>query len=186
MLSAILHPEPVIYLEHKLLAHEWLEAVGTGGRGSISFDVPKAGARGDVPIRWAPIDLGSAALRRDGDDLALISVGVGVHRALQAAAVLEREGTTVQVLDLRSISPLDTAAVRRAAEGTGRVVVVDEDNLEFGLSGEIAALLLESGIAARFARVCTTGTIPYSFGREREVLPNADRILKAARSLLDP
>jgi pyruvate dehydrogenase E1 component beta subunit len=186
MLAAIEHNDPVVYLEHKLLAKEWLEAVGTGGRATVSFDVPAAGAHGRVPPRWTPIELGTAAVRRDGRDLALISLGVGVHRAMEAATLLAQDGVSAQVLDLRSVTPLDRTAIRESAEQTGRIVVVDEDYREFGLSGEIAAVLMEADIEAKFRRVCTSGTIPYDINRERQVLPNTERILQAARELLKP
>jgi pyruvate/2-oxoglutarate/acetoin dehydrogenase E1 component len=184
MLAAIEHPDPVIFLEHKLLSETWLEVVGTGGRGGLSFDVPKDGARGAVPRRWKPIPMGAAISRRAGEDLAMISLGVGVHRCLQAATRLEQDGVGARVLDLRSVSPLDRKSVCQAAAETGRALVVDEDYQEFGLSGEIAAALLEGGIQVTFRRVCTAGTIPYAFQREQETLPNVARILREARQLL--
>ncbi len=186
MLAAIEHPDPVVFLEHKLLSDYWLDAVGSGGRRDMSFDVPAEGAHGPVPRRWKPIPFGSAIQRREGGDLTLISVGVGVHRCLQAAARLESEGTGARVLDLRSVSPLDRDTVCQSASETGRVVVVDEDYREFGLSGEIAASLMERRITVRFRRVCTAGTIPYASNLERETLPNVDRILLAARQVLEP
>lgn len=185
MLAAIEHPDPVIFLEHKLLADYWLETVGTGGRRSVSFDVPLAGVRGPVPRRWGPIPLGAAIRRRAGDDLALMSVGVGVHRCLAAAEVLEARGVHARVLDLRSVSPLDRDRICLAAAETGRVLVVDEDYREFGLSGEVSASLLEAGIQAAFQRVCTLETIPYASRREKRTLPNEARILRAADQVLD-
>ncbi len=68
---------------------------------------------------------------------------------------------------------------------TGRVVVVDEDYEKFGLAGEIAAVLLETGLKPAYARVCTTDTIPYDRRREDEVLPNVRRIVEAARNLME-
>ena len=92
MLAALADPGPVVYLEHKLLADYWLEFVGSGGRKTVSFDVPAAGARGPAPDRWAPAELGRAAVRRQGSDLTMVSVGVGVHRALEAAEALAAGG----------------------------------------------------------------------------------------------
>jgi pyruvate/2-oxoglutarate/acetoin dehydrogenase E1 component len=186
MLAAIEHPDPVVFLEHKLLSDYWLDTVGSGGRRGMSFEAPAEGAHGRVPRRWKPTPFGSAIRRREGVDLALISVGVGVHRCLEAAAHLEREGLCAQVLDLRTVSPLDRDAVCQAASETHRVVVVDEDYREFGLSGEVAASLMEKRITARFQRVCTAGTIPYASDLERETLPNVDRILQVARDALKP
>jgi acetoin:2,6-dichlorophenolindophenol oxidoreductase subunit beta len=184
LLAALQHDGPVVFLEHKLLSEAWLELVGSGGRGTVAFDVPAGGARGLVPDVWEPLPLGEARLVRPGGDVALVSVGVGVHRCVEAARRLAAEGVSAQVLDLRSIAPLDRDAVREAAAQTGRLVVVDEDYEACGLSGEIAALLLEARVGARFARVCTQTTIPYARDLENETLPSVARILTAVRSLV--
>lgn len=185
MLTALAHEGPVIYLEHKLLSAYWLDYLGAGGRETVSYDVPEAGARGPAPDSWQPLPLGEAAQRRQGSDLTLISVGVGVHRSLAAAERLQAEGISAGVVDLRTVAPLDENAIREAVSATGRVVVVDEDYEKFGLAGEIAALLLEAGLKPAYARVCTTGTIPYDRRREEEVLPNVGRIVTAARALME-
>jgi pyruvate dehydrogenase E1 component beta subunit len=184
MLTALEHEGPVIYLEHKLLSAYWLDYLGAGGRETVSYDVPPDGARGSAPTNWQPLPLGQATTRREGADLTIISVGVGVHRSLTAAARLEAEGISAGVIDLRTIAPLDEDTIRDAVATSGRVVVVDEDYEKFGLAGEIAALLLEAGLKPDYARVCTTGTIPYDRRREDQVLPNVDRIVAAAHHLL--
>jgi pyruvate dehydrogenase E1 component beta subunit len=185
MLAALVDEGPTIFMEHKLLSEDWLEFLGRGGRETVSFDVPAEGARGTVPAVWQPLPLGQAVHRREGDDLALISLGVGVHRCLQAAELLQAEGIQAQVIDLRSVVPLDAEAVCEAARRTGRVIVVDEDYLRFGLTGEIAAVLLEADIAPRFGRVGTAETIPFDRRREAEALPNPVRIMTAARRLME-
>jgi pyruvate dehydrogenase E1 component beta subunit len=184
-LGALAEPGPVVFLEHKLLADYWLEYLGGSARPTVSFDVPAGGARGPVPDPLRPVPIGSAALRRDGGDLALISLGVGVHRCLAAADRLADDGVEAAVLDLRSVDPLDRPAVLGLGRRTGRVVVVDEDYVRGGLSGEIAAVLAEDGVAAAYARVATETTIPYARRLEQQVLPDVDRILAAARRLLD-
>ncbi len=186
MLGAIADQGPVVFLEHKLLADYWLDFLGAGGRDTVSYDVPAAGARGPVPEVWEPIPPGIAVTRREGRDLTLVSVGVGVHRALEAADRLAvARGAEATVIDLRSVQPLDRDAVCSSVRSTGRLVVVDEDYRDFGLSGELAASVMEAGLAAPYARVCVEHTIPYDIRREREVLPNLDRIVAAAESLLD-
>jgi pyruvate/2-oxoglutarate/acetoin dehydrogenase E1 component len=185
MLAAIACDEPVIYLEHKLLADYWLEYFGFGGRSTVSFDVPPAGARGPVPGKWQPIPIGKAAVRRQGDDLTMVSLGVGVHRCLEAAALLAQSGIACSVIDLRSVSPLDKETIAQAVAQTGRLLVVDEDYQGFGLSGELAAIVLEAGIPAHYARVCTQATIPYARHLEDQVLPNTGRIIEAAKHLLE-
>lgn len=184
MLSALAHDGPVIFLEHKLLSELWLGAMGTGGRDTVKFDVPEEGARGPVPPRWEALPLGDASIRRSGADLTLVSVGVGVHRALEAAAVLESRGVSASVVDLRSVWPLDLETVAGLVAESGHLLVVDEDYRRFGLSGELAASLLERGLNFRYARVCTDGTIPYARDLEDETLPSVSRILEAASSLL--
>ena len=184
MLAAIEHEGPVIYLEHKLLADYWLEGMGSGGRKTVRFDVPAEGAFGPVPRKWEPVQLGKAIVRRAGDDLTLVSVGVGVHRALEAAAVLEQQGIAAGVIDLRTVTPLDKETVIEAVRKSGRLLVVDEDYEAFGLSGELAAISLEAGLPLKFARVCTRETIPYARHLEDEVLPNKERIVAAAEKLL--
>jgi pyruvate/2-oxoglutarate/acetoin dehydrogenase E1 component len=185
MLSALRHDGPVLFLEHKLLSESWLEFLGSGGRDTVHFDVPAEGARGPVPRAWSPLPIGSAVLRRSGSDATIVSVGVGVHRALQAAQTLSREGIRAGVLDLRTVSPLDTAMLCEEVAKTGRVLVVDEDYERFGLSGEIAAAVLEAGIPVRYGRVCTRTTIPYARHLEEETLPNIKRILAGARRLME-
>ncbi len=183
MLAALGHDRPVVFLEHKLLSETWLEFLGSGGRTTVRFDVPENGTRGEVPDPWEPVPIGKAVLRRPGTAVTLVSVGVGVHRALEAAAALEPEGISAGVLDLRTVSPLDRDAVLAEVSRTGRLVVVDEDYEAFGLSGELAAVLAEAGVAFKFARVCTRTTIPYAREMEAEVLPNMQRVCKAVRQV---
>ncbi|MGD9099047.1 MAG: transketolase C-terminal domain-containing protein [Anaerolineae bacterium] len=184
MLAALEHEGPVIYLEHKLLSDYWLESLGAGGRKTVQFDVPPQGTLGPVPKTWEPTPLGRATTRRDGADLAIVSVGVSVHRALEAAENLEAQGISASVTDLRTVSPLDKAAVCDAVSKTGRLLVVDEDYEGFGLSGELAAVVLEAGISTKYARVCTQDTIPYARDLEDQTLPNVERIVGAALRLM--
>lgn len=183
MLAALEHPHPVVFLEPKLLGENWLDFLGGGRRKSVSFDVPADGAKGPVPNRWEPLPLGRAALRREGNDLTIVSLGVGVHRALEAADELEIEGIQAEVIDLRSVSPLDKDAVINSVAKTGRLLVVDEDYLTFGLTGELAAITLEAGLSPQFARVAVETTLPYNRELEAEALPNVGRILEAVRKL---
>jgi pyruvate dehydrogenase E1 component beta subunit len=183
-LAALSHDGPAVFLEPKLLSESWLEFLGAGGRTTVRYDIPEAGARGPVPERWEPLPIGRAAVRRRGGDLSIVGVGVGVHRALEAAEALAGEGISAEVLDLRTVSPLDRDAVRASVSGTGRLLAVDEDYEGFGLSGELAAIVLEEGLTAAFGRVCTRATIPYARRLEGAALPNAERIREAARRLV--
>ncbi len=184
MLAALEYDGPVVFLEHKLLSEIWLDYMGGSWRKSVSFDIPLEGAHGPVPDTWQPLPLGKAIERRAGSDLTIVGLGVDVHRALEAAERLQVEGISAGVLDLRWAAPLDAQALYEAVSQTGRVLVVDEDYQGFGLSGEVAAILLEAGLGFRYRRVCTQDTIPYARDLEAQTLPNVPRILAAARELM--
>ncbi len=156
--------------------------MGRGGRDTVTFDVPPDGAEGEVD-RELEVPIGRAAVRREGTGLTVASVGVGVHRALAAAQALAAEGLSCEVVDLRTVRPLDRETLAASVRRTGRLLVVDEDYREFGLSGELAAAVLEAGLAPRYARVCVDGTLPYARHLEDAALPGADRIAAAARAL---
>jgi pyruvate dehydrogenase E1 component beta subunit len=186
MLAALQHDGPVIFLEHKLLSETWLEFLGSGGRRNIEYDVPAQGTRGPVPRKWEPLPIGKAALRREGTDVTVVSVGVGVHRAMEAAEILEKEEISAAVLDLRTVAPLDKTTLCEMVAQTGCLLVVDEDYEGFGLSGELAAVVLEANIPFKYARVCTQTTIPYARSMEDHILPNVERIRTAIIDLLQP
>lgn len=183
MLSAIQCDDPVVFLEHKLLSDYWLDYLGKGGRETVSFDIPAAGARGEVPTPPAPVPIGKAGKAREGRDITLFGLGVSLHRCLEAAADLEKDGISAEVVDLRSACPLDREHILSSASRTGRVLVADEDYVGYGLSGEVAALLSEAGLKVDFARVCVEEVIPYARHMEEEVLPNRRRIREAALRL---
>lgn len=184
MLSAIESDEPVIYMEHKLLSDYWLDYLGGSSRETVQFDVPSEGASGPVPEVWTPVPMGQASNCRDGSDLTIISVGVGVHRSMEAALSLEKHGVSAGVMDLRTVSPLDGKSVCDAVSRTGRMLIVDEDYQSFGLSGELAAAVLEAGISVRYGRVCTGDTIPYRRDLEDQLLPNTQAIVDTALQLM--
>ena len=184
MLAALRHDGPVLFLEHKLLSESWLEFLGSGGRKTVQFDIPASGIRAPVPNRWEPLEIGQAFVRRPGTDVTIVSLGVGVHRAIEAAVALESEGISAGVLDLRSVAPLDITTVCEIVSQTERLLVVDEDYERFGLSGELSAVVLEAGLRVRFARVCTRSTIPYARQLEEVTLPNRDRICEGVRGLM--
>jgi len=182
MAAALRNEGPVVFLEHKLLSEGWLEWMGRGGRETVSFDVPAAGAEGEVTL-GAEVPMGRAEVRRPGRDLTVVSLGVGVHRALEAAERLASRGLACEVIDLRTVRPLDRDLLVASVGRTRRLLVVDEDVREFGLSGEVAAVALEAGLAPRFARVCVEGTLPYARVLEAAALPNVGRIVAAALAL---
>ncbi|MFX1495064.1 MAG: alpha-ketoacid dehydrogenase subunit beta [Promethearchaeota archaeon] len=184
MLSAIYENDPVIYFEHKLLADYWLDYMGIGGRTTVSFDVPEQGVEGIVPDKWEPIPLGKLNQMKVGDDITIVSVGVGIHHSLNAAKTLEEKGISAEVLDLRSVVPLDKEELKKSVSKTGALLIVDEDYKNFGLSGEICAMLLEDEISFKYGRVCTENIIPYSRELEEQILPNTNRIINETLKIL--
>jgi pyruvate dehydrogenase E1 component beta subunit len=174
-----------IFLTPKLLDRQMLDYLGGTSRPTVDLAtvLPEEAACGEVPDPVSSLPLGQAALRRDGADVLLVSVGVGVHRCLEAADTLAQSGIDASVLDLRTVSPLDREAIVTHALRTGRVVVADEDYAWGGLTGEVAALLMESGSPVKYARVGVEHTIPFAPHREYAALPNPRRIVAAARRL---
>jgi pyruvate/2-oxoglutarate/acetoin dehydrogenase E1 component len=185
MRSAIEAEGPVVFLEHKLLSRLWLDAMGGGGRDTVAFDVPPGGAEGPVPDPIRPLPLGRAAVLRQGNHVTVVSLGVGVHRALAAAEHMADRGVEMEVIDLRGTRPLDVDAVVASVRRTGGLLVVDEDYRECGLSGELAAVCAEAGLRFGFRRVAVDGVIPYARELEDRALPSVQRIVEAAASLRD-
>jgi len=145
---------------------------------------------GEVPEGEHLIPLGLAATVRTGSDVSLISYGKTVHHCLQAAETLAAEGIAAEVVDLRSLKPLDEAAILDTARKTGRVVVVHEANRLCGVGAEIAALIAEEAFADLKAPVVRLGgpdvPVPASFPLEQATVPQADAIAAAARRLCAP
>ncbi len=185
MLAAIQHDGPVVFLEHKLLADYWLDYLGTGGRENLNYHVPRDGEIGEVPDQWKALPLGQAEIKQSGTDISVVSVGVGVHRSLEAAQKLNTRGISAEIIDLRTVVPLDTKTVLNSINKTGHLLVVDEDYKHFGLSGEIAAIGLENDITFKFGRVCQVNSIPFSHTLEIQSIPNAITIENAVLRLLN-
>jgi 2-oxoisovalerate dehydrogenase E1 component len=144
-------------------------------------------ARAEVPSEFA-VPFGKARLRREGTDLTIIAYGTPVHFALEAAAALEKEGKSVEVLDLRSLVPLDFEAIERSVRKTSRALVAHEDKVHGGFGGEIASQIQERlfpYLDAPIGRVGSTFT-PVGFSRilEKAILPSTERVLEAARKVL--
>ncbi|MEO8505244.1 MAG: transketolase C-terminal domain-containing protein, partial [Acidobacteriota bacterium] len=146
-----------------------------------------AQAKAHVPADFA-VPFGKARCRRSGTDLTILAYGTAVHFALEAAETLEREGKSVEVLDLRSLVPLDWDAIAASVSKTSRALVAHEDKVHGGFGGELAARIaaeLFSVLDAPIERVGSTFT-PVGFHRilERAILPNTERVLLAARKTL--
>ncbi len=165
LLAAIRDDDPVIFCEPK----------------GILFD------SSDVPEEDYVIPIGKAAIAREGKDVTLVGMGATVKMALQAADKLAADGIDAEVLDLRSLAPLDEAAILASLEKTGRLVVVDEATPRCGIASDVAALCVDRGfdfLDAPVKRVTAPHTpVPFSSLLESAYMPSADKIVAAVRKL---
>ena len=174
MTAAIRDNAPVIFMFHK----------GLQGMGWLGTE---AGANVHVPEDAYEVPIGKAAVVREGSDVTIVSIAMGVHHGLKAAAALEADGISAEVVDLRSLVPLDRETVRASVRKTGRLIVVDEDYHSYGVSAEIIATVCEAGDITLKSppRRIAYPDVPIPFARvmEQHCLPNADKVAAAAREL---
>ena len=124
-------------------------------------------------------------MKREGEDATVVTLGLHVHRAMDAAEALAEDGIDAEVVDLRTLTPLDTETVLESVRKTGRLVVVDEDYHSYGVTGEIVSVAAEDALADLEAveRVALPDVpIPYARPLENEVIPDADDIAAAVRA----
>ena len=166
--AAIRDPDPVLYFEHKKL-----------------YRLPRL--RAEIPADDYVVEIGKAKVVREGRDLSIITFGAQVLNALDAAEELEREGLDVEVIDLRTLAPLDKAAILASVKKTSRVLVLHEASRTGGIGGEIAATISEEAfewLDAPVVRLGATDTpVPYSPPLEEYHLPQVKDVLHAARRL---
>jgi 2-oxoisovalerate dehydrogenase E1 component beta subunit len=164
--SAIRDNNPVLFFEHKFLYRRIKEELPAG-----EFTVP----------------LGKAAVRREGRDLTILSYAAMMYPALEAAGELAKEGIEAEVIDLRTLLPLDRETILASVKKTNKLLIVHEDTRTGGIAGEIAALVCEGAfedLDGPIARVTALDTpTPYSPPLEEYFLPNASKIVAAAREL---
>ena len=164
--SAIRDDNPVVFFEHKLLYSR---------------------LKGMVPEEEYLVPLGKADIKRRGEDLTIIATGAMVHQALSAADILGQEGIKAEVLDPRTLVPLDRQAILESVEKTGRVVIVHEAPKTGGMGGEIAALIAEEAFYSLDAPIKRVGApftpVPAHPILEKFYLPNAEKIVAAAKEL---
>jgi len=164
--TALEDPDPVLIFEHVLLYNR---------EGTLD---PDAG----------PVDIDRAAIRRTGGDVTLITYGGSLYKCLDAAEALAGEGISAEVVDLRTLRPLDDETILGSVARTRRAVIVDEGWRSVGLSAEISARIMEGAfyeLDAPVARVCTEEVpIPYARHLEDAALPSVDKIVAAARAVV--
>jgi 2-oxoisovalerate dehydrogenase E1 component beta subunit len=164
--AAIRDPDPVLYFEHKFLYRRIKE---------------------DLPTEDFVVPIGKAALRREGEDMSIITYGAMVYKALEAAEELAKSGIDVEVLDLRSILPLDEEAILATAKKTSKVIVLHEATKTGGPGGEVVARITEKAfeyLDGPIVRIAPPDTpVPYSPPLEEAFLPQTRDIVAAARKL---
>jgi pyruvate dehydrogenase E1 component beta subunit len=150
-------------------------------------DITLHGTRADVPDEEYLVPLGRAATAKEGADVTVVAIAGSVTHALQAADILAKEGISVEVVDPRTLVPLDTDAIVRSVVKTGRLVIAEPAHRVCGAAAEIAAVVAEEAFGSLKARVIRITTpqvhIPFSSALERDLYPTAAKIVEAARSL---
>lgn len=168
MIAAIRDPDPVIFLEHKFLYRRLKE---------------------DVPEGDYTTPIGEARVAREGEDVSIITYGAMVHASLEAADLVAGEGLSVEILDLRTLLPMDRKRILETVKKTGRALIVHEPTKTGGPGGEIAAIIGEHAfehLDAPIVRVAPPDIpVPYSPPLEEFFLPNAAKIADAIRALAE-
>jgi 2-oxoisovalerate dehydrogenase E1 component beta subunit len=166
--AAIRDPDPVIYFEHKKL-----------------YRLPRL--RAEIPEDDYVVEIGKAKVAREGRDLSIITFGAQVLNALDAAEELEREGLDAEVIDLRTLAPMDKDGILASVKKTSKVLILHEASRTGGIGGEIAATICEEAfewLDAPVVRLAATDTpVPYSPPLEEYHLPQVKDVLHAARRL---
>jgi len=166
--AAIRDPDPVLYFEHKKL-----------------YRLPRL--REEIPADDYIVEIGKARTVREGRDLTIITFGAMVLTALDAAAELEKEGLDDEIIDLRTLAPLDKTAILSSVKKTSRALVLHEASRTGGIGGEIAALISEEAfewLDAPVLRLASIDTpVPYSPPLEDYYLPQVKDVVDAARKL---
>jgi len=174
MTAAIRSNDPVVYMFHK----------GGMGLGWMKKNKHSIGA---VPEEPYEVPIGRARVVREGTDVTIVTLALSVSHSLDVAEKLEQEGISVEVIDLRSLVPLDREAIIASVAKTGRLIVVDEDYQSFGLSGEVIASVAERKpeLLKHVSRVCVPDVpLPYASQLEYAVLPTPARIEAAIREAI--
>ncbi len=174
MTAAMRDDSPVVYMYHK----------GLQGMGWLGTE---AGAQVNTPEESYQVEIGKAKVVREGTDVTLVGLAMGVHNCLKAADILAKQGVSAEVIDLVSLVPLDRETVINSVAKTGRLIVVDEDYQSYGVSGEIIATVTEHDISKLKTspkRVAYPDVpIPYARNMEQFCLPNPNKIVAAYTSM---
>ena len=165
--SSIRDNNPVVFLEHKKTYRL---------------------VRGEVPEREYTVPIGAADVKRVGESLTVVSYGLMLHYCLEAAQMLAQEAVDVEVVDLRTLTPLDASTVLESVKKTGKLLIVHEDNITGGVGAEVAALAAEHAfdhLDGPIVRLCgpDVPTMPFAQNLEDAYMPNTEKIAQAIRNL---
>ena len=144
--------------------------------------------RGEVPEEEYTIPIGPADVKRQGSNITVVSYGLMLHHCLEAAELLSQEDIDVEVVDLRTLRPLDTETIINSVKKTGKILIVHEDNLTGGVGAEIAAIVADQAfeyLDGPISRLCGPDipTMPFAQSLEEAYLPNTDKVASALRQL---
>ena len=144
--------------------------------------------RGEVPEEEYTIPIGPADVKRQGSNITVVSYGLMLHHCLEAAELLSQEDVDVEVVDLRTLRPLDTETIINSVKKTGKILIVHEDNLTGGVGAEIAAIVADQAfeyLDGPISRLCGPDipTMPFAQSLEDAYLPNTDKVAAALREL---
>jgi len=164
--SAIREDNPVVYLTHKML-------------GAVA---------GQVPDSDFTVPIGKADIKREGKNVTVVALALMVHRALSAAQKLQEKGTSIEVIDARTVKPLDKQTIFDSVKKTGRLVIMDEEPLTGSWASEVAATVAEEAfdyLDAPIKRVCAPDTpIPFSPVLERQWIPSEEALIRAIEGIV--
>lgn len=166
MLAAIEDDDPVIFFEDKTLYN----------------------MKGEVPEGYYTIPLGKADIKREGSDVTIVAIGKQVHTALAAAKQLSKKGLEVEVIDPRSLSPLDEDTILASIEKTNRLIVIDEANPRCSIATDIAAIVADKGfdlLDAPIKRITAPHTpVPFSPPLEKLYLPTPEKVIETVSEMI--
>jgi pyruvate/2-oxoglutarate/acetoin dehydrogenase E1 component len=180
--TAIRDDNPVLFFEHKYL----YGAKPVGGKRKTPYDDLKT-ALSEIPPEEYTIPFGQADVKRKGKDITIIATLLMVHEALLAAEELSQQGIEVEVVDPRTLVPLDKRTIFKSVEKTGRALIVSEDCLTAGVAAELAALVAEEAfdfLDAPVKRICVSDVpVPFAPIAQKFVTPDRNKIIKAVKEM---
>ncbi|MFT8322195.1 MAG: alpha-ketoacid dehydrogenase subunit beta [Bacillus sp. (in: firmicutes)] len=145
--------------------------------------------KGDVPEGYYTIPLGKADVKRSGEDVTIVAIGKMVHVAMEAAGILANKGIQAEIIDPRSLSPLDEAPILESVEKTGRLIIVDEANPRCSVAADISALVADKGFDFLDAPIklitAPHSPVPFAANLEQLYIPNAERVVQTAKELVN-